>query len=169
MHWRRQPKEEKERLLALNTDRQKAYEALWKSCYVKMSEDGRFTWVTPNTVSVDELMAYMKAQMAFDAQVDEDPATYYDYEFIPLCREGMVAPTTDPILTQIRRMSENDGASQEDYNPRGPALTFLMENGCHNITCRKIATSACSKCKTASYCSTVCQQSHWFKHKKVCK
>lgn len=37
------------------------------------------------------------------------------------------------------------------------------QNGCGNE-----ATKKCSRCNQASYCSSICQRSHWADHKKTC-
>lgn len=39
---------------------------------------------------------------------------------------------------------------------------------CLNFGCGKPALKRCSRCKTARYCSTTCQSSHWSIHKRDC-
>ncbi|TIA38019.1 hypothetical protein D6C78_04308 [Aureobasidium pullulans] len=39
---------------------------------------------------------------------------------------------------------------------------------CSNGACKNNGTRACSRCKNASYCGTVCQKVAWLKHKDVC-
>ena len=43
----------------------------------------------------------------------------------------------------------------------------LRFNNC--VQCGEKAAMMCSKCKTASYCSSICQRANWPLHKQRCK
>jgi MYND finger len=88
------------------------------------------------------------------------------------------------ILVRVPRLHaerERDNAKlileafQEKIGPLGNIEALLgdasrKERSCGNcdITWRK-SMPRCSKCKAVSYCSRVCQEEHWTKHKKQCR
>ena len=50
-----------------------------------------------------------------------------------------------------------------------PSTTTSLCSSCHKIEPPNEKFKRCSRCKTAKYCSSECQRSHWKKHKKECK
>jgi len=134
LRWRRQPKKKKWKIIAANAARQQLYEALFVDCFCKGSRV-----LSPCTVNLDKYAAYMKANAQFEGLVRMHKLDSYD--FIPLV-DGL-APH-GAILKQLSGMFENWPPRLEATNPRGGALHFLMQSGCHNEAC--ISDLACERC-----------------------
>lgn len=157
LEWRRQPLAEKERIIAHNTALQQAVEALWMECCVK---DGEV--LTTCTASPSKLGKGIRAHLEYN----ERAALLTDHLFIPLSKGR--TRTLDPRLLEIKRMYD-DGPDGDATVPRGDALAFLMQTGCHAAGCTEIAGKACAGCQVATYCSQACQKAHWTSHKAGCK
>jgi hypothetical protein len=74
-----------------------------------------------------------------------------------------IVKSPKPVAEQLK-LSPDDEAADPEVAKRD---LIVAKVAC--ALCGKNATTRCSRCASASYCSRECQVSHWAAHKAICK